>query len=390
MARKRRGRGEGGVFQRADGRWTAEVSLGYDERGRRRRKTLYGKTKAEVMAKLGELGHAARQGPIPATGGMTVGQLLDTWLTATRNDSAVRTAEERERLIRKHLRPHLGRVKLTDLSKLHVSSLYADLRSSGVGAATIRAAADVLAIALNYAVKMDLIRANPASAAAVAKPKVPKREMVALTPEQSQALLDAARDKPIYPMLAVALGSGCRQGELLALGWDDVDLRKGTVRVKRSLSRTRNGFVLKEPKTESSRRTVTLPAFAVDALRSRRVEADAAGLLSAPVFSTRTGGHLDKKNVLRAFKAVVRAANAATSPDEPNRIPTGMRFHDCRHTVASILLSAGLSLRAVSRRLGHARPEMTLRVYAHCMPMDDLRLAAELERMLKPGENGCT
>lgn len=90
----------------------------------------------------------------------------------------------------------------------------------------------------------------------------------------------------------------------------------------------------------------------------------------------------DKKNVLRAFKAVVRTANETKATGEPDRIPAGMRFHDRRHTVASILLSAGQSLLAVSRRLGHARPEMSLRVYAHCMPMDDERLAAELERML--------
>lgn len=382
MTRKRRGRGEGGVFRREDGRWAAEVSLGFAENGRRRRKTLYGDTKAEVLAKLDEFRHAARTGGLPAGGAMTVGQLLDRWLADTKADTAVRTGEERERLVRKHLRPHLGRVRLTDLTKLHVTAVYADLRAAGGGPATVRAAADALAIALNYAVKLDLIKANPASAQAVPKPKVPKREMIALTAEQSRALLAAARDKPVYPLLAVALGSGCRQGELLALRWDDVDLRTGSVRVRRSLARTRTGFVVKEPKTEASRRTVSLPAFAIAALTELRETADRSGLLQAPVFCTRTGGHLDKKNVLRAFKAVVKSVNRAKPADSPDPIPPAMRFHDIRHTVASMLLSAGQSLRAVSRRLGHSRPEMTLRVYAHCLPQDDERLSAELDRAL--------
>jgi integrase len=113
-------------------------------------------------------------------------------------------------------------------------------------------------------------------------------------------------------------------------------------------------------------------------------------LMAAPVFCTRTGGHLDKKNVLRAFKAVVKAANSAKRPEDPDPIPPAMRFHDCRHTVASILLSAGQSLRAVSRRLGHSRPEMTLRVYAHCLPLDDERLAGEMDRVMGSAEIGCT
>jgi len=107
---------------------------------------------------------------------------------------------------------------------------------------------------------------------------------------------------------------------------------------------------------------------------------------SGPVFCTRTGGYLDKKNVLRSFKAVVKAANR---PDDPDPIPATMRFHDCRHTAASVLLSAGQSVRAVSRRLGRSCPEMTLRVYAHCLPLDDERLASEMDRVMGTSEIGC-
>ncbi len=123
------------------------------------------------------------------------------------------------------------------------------------------------------------------------------------------------------------------------------------------------------------------------ALKAERMK---NGLLSGPVFSTRTGGYLAKKNVLRAFRCVVKKANAAmrkaaegqTGEGDSKIIPEGIRFHDLRHSVASLLLSKGHSLRAVSQRLGHANPTMTLRVYAHCMPNDDAQLAEGLARLM--------
>lgn len=355
--------------------------MGYGADGRRRRKTLYGATKAEVLKKLDEFRQAARSGTFPAAGSITVCQLLDRWLEDCRPGLAERTAEERQALVDRHVRPHLARVRLADLTRLHVAGLYSSLRTAKVGAATVRRAADALAIALNYAVKLDLIRANPADAKAVPKPKAPRREMVSLTHAQCRRLLAAARSKPVYPLIAVALGSGCRQGELLALRWEDIDLAAGALRVRRSLARTRTGYILKEPKSDAGRRTVTLPPFATAALGELHARALKSGLGAAPVFCTRSGGPLDRKNVLRAFKAAVAAADAIDPP--PNDpIPPGVRFHDCRHTAASLLLSAGLSLKAVSRRLGHAKPEMTLRVYAHCLPTDDERLADELERAM--------
>jgi integrase len=188
---------------------------------------------------------------------------------------------------------------------------------------------------------------------------------------------------------------------LLALTWDDVDLTKATLTVRRSLAQTDGGFQVKEPKTAASRRTITLPLLAVVVLTEHKAAALKAGLLDAPVFSTRDGNWLLKRNVLRALRAVVRRAN--TPPGKINKggrpkkgaaprpkkdfemlklIPAKLRFHDLRHTVASILLSQGQSVRAVSQRHGHSNPALTLRVYAHCMPSDDPQLAAALDKML--------
>jgi integrase len=287
---------------------------------------------------------------------------------------------------------------LAKLNALHVEGLFADMNRDGKGAFTIRAAADLLSIALNHAVRLKLIRANPA--AAVKKPKTPKREMVCLTDTQAKAVLAAADGAPVGPLVVTALGTGCRQGELLALMWEDIDLKAGTFTVRRSLAQTQTGYIVKEPKTAASRRTLTLPGFVVDALTTLKAARMKAGLLDGPVFCTRTGGHLDKKNVLRAFRGVVANANKTTSStaeqsgqqhhpagtvehhDELKLIPVKVRFHDLRHTVASLLLSKGHSLKAVSQRLGHANPSMTLRVYAHTMPNDDANLADGLARMM--------
>lgn len=374
MGRSRRGRSEGSVFQRSDGKWAAEVSFGFDGAGKRKRKTVYGPSKAAVLDKLAQLRSDATTGSLPDTGGMTIGLLLDRWLAATKPNMAARTFEERERVITNHVRPRLGRVKLSALNALHVESLYADMRAAGVGGWTIRTSADLLSIALGYAVRLRLLRSNPARE--IPKPKGPKREMVCMDPAQVRAVLGAAVGRHIGPLVTVALGTGCRQGELLALHWGDIDLKRCRVTIRMSLSHTKDGFALKEPKTAASRRTITLPPFAVEVLAALHESAKSAGMLAAPVFCSRTGGYLYRKNVLRAFRAVVLRANRAIADtDGAKPIPEAVRFHDCRHTVASVLLSAGESLKAVSARLGHAKPTMTLAVYAHCLPNDDDRLA---------------
>lgn len=399
MARKRRGRGEGSVFEREDGLWVGSISLGLTEAGKRNRKTVYGATKKEALDELDRLRAEARVGNLPDAGGLTVGQLLDRWLASSKSLTEARTFEERQRLVKNHLRPRVGPLKLAKVNALHVESLYADMARDGVGASTIRHVANVLGVAFSHACNLKLIPFNPAST--IKKPKDPKREMLFLIPEQVKALLEVARDQPCHALVVLALATGCRQGELLALTWEDVDLAKGTLTVRRSLAQTEEGFLVKEPKTAASRRTIALPAHAVSVMTEHKAAALKAGLLEAPVFCTRNGNWLLKRNVLRALRAVIRRAN--TPPGKINKggrpkkgeapkaketfamlkvIPAKLRFHDLRHTVASVLLSQGQSVRAVSQRLGHSNPAMTLRVYAHCMPSDDPQLAEALNKML--------
>jgi integrase len=291
-------------------------------------------------------------------------------------------------------------MKLAKLTALQVEGPYADMAREGVGASTIRHAADMLGVSLSHACKLRLIPFDPA--AAVSKPKEPAREMLFLNPDQVKILLDAGRDQRCYPLLVLALATGCRQGEPLALMWEDIDLAKGTLTVRRSLAQTDQGFEVKEPKTAASRRTITLRDLAVAVLTQHKARTMKAGLLSPPIFCTRGGGFLLKRNVLRALRAVIRRANTphgkiskggrpkkgappcVQEPFEmPKLVPAKLRFHDLRHTVASVLLSQGQSVVADSQRLGHSNPALTLRVYAHCMPSDDAQLASGLNRLLE-------
>jgi integrase len=219
----------------------------------------------------------------------------------------------------------------------------------------------------------------------VERPSPPEAERLFLTDSQAKAVIAAGRGLPQHALTVVALGSGCRMGELLGLSWDAVDLARGTLSVRRSLSWAKGKPVLKEPKSKAGIRTVTLPPFAAPRLREHRAELAAGGRLGSLVFPNRDGGYFHRANVLRSFRRIVARANALIAGGtlgDVKPVPAGLRFHDCRHTHASLLLSNRHSLKPVSQRLGHANPTITLKVYSHCMPTDDATLAAGVEQIL--------
>lgn len=406
--KKRRGRGEGGVRHREDkGRWGGTVSLGHDGQGRRVRETVYAKTKGELLAEMDRVRAEAKTGVIIAGGGrITVRDLMALWLESCEESLAPATFEARESNARVHVVPRLGGLRVGDLTSLHVERFYRQMRKDGVGRVAMRSAAVVLDGLLAYAIAGKRLAASPADG--VKKPSVPNRDPLFLTAAQAGRLLllAAASGSPCHCLLSVALGTGCRQGELLALTWDALDLDAGrTLSVRRSLTWTKaGGFLVKEPKTTASRRTIALPDFVVSVLAAHRAAQLKAGLIAAPVFCTSSGGFLFRRNVLRSLRAVIERVNDPHKPRQGGRpkkkdvtaaaattttarerlqlVPDGLRFHDLRHSHASILLSAGESLRAVSQRLGHADPAMTLRVYGHCMPGDDVRLASAVGRLI--------
>jgi integrase len=258
---------------------------------------------------------------------------------------------------------------LTKMTAYDVEDFYARLKQRGIPPASRRQAALVLTNALRHAVKLNLIPSPPT--AGVAKPKLVQREMRVLSDEGAKVFLAAARRSQHYALFVLAVATGMRRGELLGLQWPDVDFQGATVTVRRTLIMIGPEFILKEPKTKASRRTIALPPFAMDALHEHPKKMVARGFADRVVFCNCRGGFVRGHNLLQcSFQPILARAG----------LPS-MRFHDLRHTHATTLLSKGHPVKAVSQRLGHSDIGITLRVYAHVLPEDDSKLAGALQAM---------
>jgi integrase len=230
---------------------------------------------------------------------------------------------------------------------------------------------------LGHAVKWGLITVNPVAMAE--PPRVQPKEITILDAAQVKSVLEALRGQALHAVTVVALGTGMRRGELVALRWRDVDLDSGLIRVERSLEQTSDGLTFKAPKTRAGRRTVAIPPAVVNALRAQwRVQQEqrlALGLgRSGPddlVFARADTLPWPPDSLTSAWQYAVRVL----------KLPK-VTLHALRHTHASQLIAAGLDVVTVSRRLGHSNPTVTLNVYAHLFDKTDQRAAAILEAAL--------
>jgi integrase len=279
------------------------------------------------------------------------------------------TYQRYRQVIANQIGPYIGGLSLAKLSALDVEDFYAEMKRQGVPPASRRQAALVLTNALRHAVRLKMILSAPTTE--VTKPKLIHREMHVLLDDEVKVFLAAARRCRHYALFVLAVATGMRRGELLALHWPDVDFDAGTVTVRRTLIMVGEEFILKEPKTKASRRTISIPAFALDALHEHRKKMVAKGFADRPVFCTCRGGFIRGYNLLRnSFQPILARAG----------LPK-LRFHDLRHTHATALLSKGHPIKAVSQRLGHSDVGITLQVYAHVLPTDDAKLAGALQTM---------
>jgi integrase len=373
---KRRGNGEGTITRRKDGRWEARYTV-FTASGPKR-KALYGKTRAEVAEKLTKA-MADRNGGLTFDAkNQTVGEYLTRWLRDSVKGSVKSiTFENHERLVRVHITPALGRVKLKALSPAHLQAFYRDHLDAGLSPRTVRYLHALLHRSLKQALRWNLVPHNVAKA--VDPPKVPRKDMRVLSPEQARAILEAARGDRLEALYVLAVHCGLRQGELLALRWEDVDLEAETLRVSRTLSRTKGGPTFTAPKTAKSRRTVRLTSKAVEALK-RHSERQAEEIVRMDtlyrdqglVFASEVGTPMNRHNLnYRSFKPLLERAGL------PN-----MRFHDLRHTCATLLLSRGVHPKFVQKLLGHATIAITLDTYSHVLPGMGDQTAAAMEDAL--------
>lgn len=373
---RRRDKGDGYLARRArpDGRWRASY-VGSDGK----RHYLHGTSKADVKDKLDAALRDLRSGLHVAGPSQTVAAFLADWLNDATGRLRPRTVERYAGLIARHINPALGSIRLRKLMPQDIARLYADLRPS-LAPASIAQVHAVLHGALDQAVRWHAIARNPA--AAVQAPRPARVEMRFLDATQVRTLLDACAADPLGALYVSAVFTGLRLGELLGLRWRDLDLDGRTLVVRHTLSRAAGAWVLAEPKTAHSRRTVRLAPRACEALRAHRL-AEAERLLALGhrigpetlVFSDRWGDPVNGWHVTeRGLGPILRAAG----------LPR-IRFHDLRHTFASMMLSEGARIDLVSKMLGHASPAITLNIYSHLMPGDEEAALERLERRIGGG-----
>lgn len=369
MMAKRRGKNEGNIRQRPDGRWEGALTIGVTAKGNPKRRSVYGKTRAEAAKKLNALLTQQHSGLLTEPSKMTVAESVERWvINKTNIDVGTRTKYRYEV---KPLLTHIGRIKLQDLRTLHVRDAYTAMQGLSVRAQ--RKAALHLRAALREAVHDGVLSKNFAEGVRVSAPRVEKVAQV-WTPLEVTVFLKAAEDDPLYTLFYIMLTLGLRRGEALGLTWKNVNLIDGSVSIKQSLvADVKNGAVrLKEVKTPSSRRTLNLShdvqtLFKVHKARQdvERENLGEAWTDSGLVFTTSIGTPFHPRNALRSFKRLCIDAGV-----------TEIRLHDLRHTYASLALRRGTPVESVSERLGHARVDITLNIYRHLY--DGERQAAAL------------
>src|SRR5215208_6779854 len=377
---KQSGNGTGTVYPRRnkDGKITGYRDSYFTADGRRR--YVSAKTKTEARRILRQAMADADRGLLFDADNLKVGAYLDRWLSDSVSDTVKATTFERyEQITRLHLKPDLARVKLKALTPAHVRTLYREKLEAGSSARTVRYIHTTLRKALKQAVMDGLIPRNVTEA--VKPPQLTREEMHPLTPEQAKLLLQTAHEigDRLEALYVLAIHTGLRQGELLGLKWDDVDLEDGSLQVRRTLAMTKSGPVFTAPKTTGSKRSVKLTSKAIEALKhhlERQLEEiDRVGSLwqeNGLIFASATGEPLNRHNLTRrSFKPLLKQAG----------LPE-VRFHDLRHTCATLLLTRNVNPKIVSEMLGHSTIAITLDTYSHVLPNMRNQAAAAMEEAL--------
>ncbi len=381
--KKRRGAGEGTVYQRESGdrkgQWVAQIRVGINaETGKARVKTVYGDTQREALEKLDGIRTARRAGTVADPGRMTVADLVKSYLNAKAAGLQVRTTTLAlyRHTLEKHVVARIGVAKLSVLQPVHVDDWIADLDRDKVGYRARQAAFDGLKRTLAYGVSLGLLAHNPADRAE--RPKVELPDVKPLMADQANHLLDmveAEESTWIYAVIVLGLLCGLRRGETLGLAWRDVDLDapEPFVRVRQQVTETANtAATVGQLKSKSARRTVPLTDRAVAALRAIRLEVGATPFPEFLLFNTRTGKPHSPTGLFgRVMKPLFTRAGFPW-----------LSFHGLRHSFATLALGSGTDIVTLQRMLGHSRASMTLDVYAGFVPANATDAIKRLGKLL--------
>ena len=378
---KRRANGEGNIRKRKDGRWEGRYTAGRDpETGKTIYKNVLGKTQVEVKEKLKRAIEEAAGLDIVKAGQYTVGQWMDVWFENYAKIKVRPSSHQTYRgYIDNHIKPNIGSVPLRKLSSLDLQKFYKKLliggrverieskqQPKGLSAKTVRNINQVISSAMEFAKSQRLIAANPTDGCAL--PKLEHREVKTLPAEQLASFLREAKESGVFELYYIELATGLRRGELLGLKWEDIDLEHGSLRVRRQVSRI-NGEVVEAPlKTKNSYRSVSIGADAVEILKGQKRKVNGT---SEYVFPSPGGGPISPDSVLHMLHRVLKRAG----------LPK-VRFHDLRHTFATLALQNGVDIKTVSGMLGHYSAGFTLDTYAHVTTAAQRQAANTMDNVL--------
>ena len=361
---KRRANGEGNIRKRKDGRWEGRYVAGHDANGKEIRKNVLGKTQAEVKDKLRKAIEEAKYLDVAKADEYTVERWVKTWFEIYSKPNLRESTQERYlNHIEYHIIPEIGHIKLRKLTVRDIQVMYNNVRDHGrvlkgpndkrdksLSASYIHSLHRMLKMCLDRAVKEELLIRNPCEN--VVLPKVEREEMKILKPEYIKAYLAEAERRGCLPMMFLELCSGLRKGELAALLWEDLDIENKTISINKQATRVKGGGVkVTRPKTSTSIRKEPIPQQAVDLLiQEHEKHPDSPYMFPSPM----TGGMLYPDSLNDINEKILDAIGVER-----------VRFHDLRHTFATIALQSGVDIRTVSGMLGHADPGFTLRTYTH-------------------------
>jgi integrase len=374
----------GHIRRRGARSWELKFDVGVDGKGQR--KTRYASfkgTKRAAQVELAKLVAAADAGTLAEPSKITVAEYASMWLSGAHGLSA-KTVERYEQLIEQQINPHFGSMPLQKLKPAHIADWHAKLLAGGgktgapLSARTVGHAHRVLHRLLARAVGAELLSRNVAGV--IKPPKVDETEIESLKADQIDSVLVALKGHALEPIAVLALASGARRGEILALTWGHVDLDTGSIRIEHSLEQTKAGLRFKAPKTKRGRRSVSLPPIALEALREhrrRQLELRVALGQGKPdgntlVFSRVEGDPIPPNDLSRDWARFVKAY----------KLPA-VSFHALRHSHASALIASGIDALTVSRRIGHASAVVTLGIYSHLFSETDETAAKAIEAALR-------
>lgn len=372
MAKQKRKNGEGTVRLRKDGRWEGRVVIGYDDKGNPKTKSVLAHTKGECVEKLERLKEECGRTAEKLKPDMPFGEWIDFWYQYFSSPKLRPTTQATyENRIYGHIIPSVGKIPLSKLTQNDLQQFYAklkrtgrkvnvELKGTGVSDRMVRSCHALCRSSLEKAVEEGLITRNPSIGCKL--PPKKNGEMKVLTQNEIVRLLNQAYDEGYYEMFLLELTTGMRRGEILGLKWRDLNLETGELNIKRQL--TTKGISV--PKTKSSIRTILLPPDMLDLLREMKKTAKYDWIFPSPV---KEGEPRNPTAITKRFRIMLERAHCKH-----------VRFHDLRHTFATMALENGMDVKTLSAMIGHVSSETTLNIYSHVTDTMRAQAAVKIDR----------